>query len=162
MGWDSNYNWFTKSDVVNDLNKISPPNKLIASHSTHGILWQVVEIVQPSGKIVNIIVCNLIEKRDGKFWVKTLDESSHPYYYSCPMNFLALAPIQSKEWREKVINYWVANKTKYKVGSKVILTNGWKLEIIGTNPLSGMRIDSSEKVAYRIPKKFIVSEIHEE
>jgi hypothetical protein len=26
----------------------------------------------------------------------------HPYYYSCPLRYLDMAPVQSFEWRERV------------------------------------------------------------
>lgn len=161
MGWDSDSRWINKKDVINDLNKINSPNKLLGHHSTHGMLWQLIEYTSPSNIITNIIVCNLIEKRNGKYWVKSISEIEHPYYYSCSLDFLAQAPTTNKEWRQNVIAYWVKAKTKYAIGSRLLLSNDWKVSIIGLKPLAGMRYDIKDNSIYRIPKKMIISEVVE-
>lgn len=38
---------------------------------------------------------------------KPMEEGVHPYYYSCPLKYLAMVPeVASAEWREGVVNYW--------------------------------------------------------
>jgi hypothetical protein len=45
-----------------------------------------------------------------------MDESFHPYFYSCPLGYLRLVPIETfggcKEWRESVLEYHAERKAK--------------------------------------------------
>ncbi len=80
-----------------------------------GVLWSVWErtfvrngeAVQPTERW---ITCNLLRCRKDDGWgYKDLDESMHPFYYSCPLRYLNLVPIEvhggCKEWREGVRRY---------------------------------------------------------
>lgn len=58
------------------------------------IVWAVWE---RDGK--RIITCDLLEHNGG---FKAMDESWHPYYYSCPLAFLDMAPIVNNQWRDNV------------------------------------------------------------
>jgi hypothetical protein len=51
------------------------------------------------------IGCHLLESSGGEWGYKSLDESVHPYYYSCPLRYLDMAPVRSSEWREGVRAY---------------------------------------------------------
>src|SRR5574337_719100 len=55
-----------------------------------------------AGESVCYIGCHLLESSGGDWGYKSLDESVHPYYYSCPLRYLDMAPVQSPEWRERV------------------------------------------------------------
>ena len=55
-----------------------------------------------AGESVCYIGCHLLESSGGDWGYKSLDESVHPYYYSCPLRYLDMAPVQSSEWRERV------------------------------------------------------------
>lgn len=49
------------------------------------------------------IYFTLIEVRgDGHAW-KTMEESSGPYYYDCPLRFREAAPVRNAEWRMKCV-----------------------------------------------------------
>jgi hypothetical protein len=48
------------------------------------------------------IGCHLLESAGLEWGYKSLDESVHPYYYSCPLRYLDMAPVQSPAWRERV------------------------------------------------------------
>ncbi len=52
------------------------------------------------------ICCDLICCHSGEWGYKNMDESVHPYYYSCPLGYLKLVPIEQfggcKEWRDMV------------------------------------------------------------
>ena len=52
------------------------------------------------------ITCDLIRCHAGEWGYKDMDESMPPYYYSCPLKYLALVPIDQygghAEWREMV------------------------------------------------------------
>ena len=74
------------------------------------VLWSVVRITakQPglsglaAGESVCIICCDLLEASGNEWGYKSLVEVEHPYYYSCPLRFLAMAPEQCATWRALV------------------------------------------------------------
>lgn len=74
------------------------------------VLWTVVRVTArqagvmglAAGESVCYIGCHLLECSGGDWGYKSLDESMHPYYYSCPLRYLDMAPVQSSEWRERV------------------------------------------------------------
>jgi hypothetical protein len=109
MGWHSDYNWKSKKDVV--ASSLQPGRfnglNVIAHKSTRSGLWMVVE--NPDTGLRGIAF-DLIERRDGTYWVKEMAESDGPYYYDCPEKFLTMVPpIASKafmynnQWRSR---YW--------------------------------------------------------
>lgn len=56
------------------------------------------------------IACDLLRHQRGYGWgYKDMEESMHPYFYSCPLKYLALVPIEQYgghvEWREHVRSY---------------------------------------------------------
>ena len=57
------------------------------------------------------IGCDLFQysKENGGFGYKDMTEAEHPYYYSAPMSYLSLVPIErfggNEEWRAIVIEY---------------------------------------------------------
>jgi hypothetical protein len=71
-----------------------------------GILWQVWEFED------KFITCDILEYHKGYWYNKPLDESMHPYYYSCPLAYLAMTETVNKEWRESVKEYHAKAKTK--------------------------------------------------
>jgi len=71
-----------------------------------GILWQVWELED------KFITCDILEYHKGYWYNKPLDESMHPYYYSCPLAYLAMTETVNKEWRESVKEYHAKAKTK--------------------------------------------------
>ena len=77
-----------------------------------GVLWAVWERTfmndgletQPTERW---ITCDLLRYQMGYGWgYKELDESMHPYYYSCPLGYLEMVPIDqyggNEQWREGV------------------------------------------------------------
>ena len=54
------------------------------------------------GQSLRYIRCDLLERSGGQWGYKPLDESMHPYYYTCPLSYLDLAPEQSADWRAGV------------------------------------------------------------
>ncbi|HFX2658403.1 TPA: hypothetical protein ACID62_006427, partial [Pseudomonas aeruginosa] len=80
-------------------------------HTLDGdVLWTVVRVTArqagvmglAAGESVCYIGCHMLESSGGDWGYKSLDESVHPYYYSCPLRYLDMAPVQSSEWRERV------------------------------------------------------------
>jgi hypothetical protein len=43
---------------------------------------------------------------------KPMEESMGPYYYSCPLSYLDLAPVASWHWRDGVIQYHARRGSK--------------------------------------------------
>ncbi|TAA06146.1 hypothetical protein [Pseudoxanthomonas winnipegensis] len=83
----------------------------VIDHTLDGdVLWIVVRVTArqagvmglAAGESVCYIGCHLLESSGGDWGYKSLDESAHPYYYSCPLRYLDMAPVQSSEWRERV------------------------------------------------------------
>ena len=65
-----------------------------------GVLWAVWE--DPAGRH---ITCDVLEYRDNMWWNKPLCEGMGPFYYSCPLGYLAMVPPVDAEWREQVRQY---------------------------------------------------------
>lgn len=57
------------------------------------------------------IVCDLLRYLDGEWGYKDIEESMHPYFYSSPLKYLDLVPIEQygghAEWRDLVRQYHV-------------------------------------------------------
>jgi len=52
-------------------------------------------------------------KNPGGWAYKDMDESFHPYNYSCPMKYLEMTPtVQNQTWRDCVKEYWANQKAK--------------------------------------------------
>lgn len=86
----------------------------VIDHVLNGkVLWTVVRVTAKQAGIMNlaasesicIIGCNLLESAGLEWGYKSLDESEHPYYYSCPLRYLDMAPPQCAEWRERVRHF---------------------------------------------------------
>lgn len=79
-----------------------------------GVLWSVWERnftkngeeVQPSERWIQ---CDLLRCDQGEWGYKDMEESMGPYYYSCPLSYLELVPIDrfggNVEWREQVVEH---------------------------------------------------------
>jgi hypothetical protein len=69
------------------------------------------------------IACDLLrwDKSCNGWGYKDMEESSHPYFYSCPLGYLKLAPEKSKEWREGVRKYHEVRNHKYQIGDIIKL-----------------------------------------
>jgi hypothetical protein len=80
-----------------------------------GVLWSVWERTyttdnQTAKPTERWIACDLLQYQNNYGWgFKDMEESMHPYYYSCPKGYLALVPIDQygghAEWREGVRQY---------------------------------------------------------
>lgn len=82
-------------------------NKCLA-HCTRGnVLWAVWERYHiESGCTHRYITCDLMQRQRNYGWgYKDMCESMHPYYYSCPLKYLGMAPVASEPWRKGVREY---------------------------------------------------------
>lgn len=91
-----------------------------------GVLWTVWErtferggeTVQPTERW---IMCYVLQYRADCGWgYKDISESMHPYYFSCPLKYLAMVPIEqyggNREWREFVERYHAQAKDRRRAG----------------------------------------------
>ena len=79
-----------------------------------GILWSVWERsfskddaeTEPRQRWIQ---CDLLRCHSGEWGYKDMEESMHPYFYSCPLGYLNLVPIEQfgghEVWREGVRQY---------------------------------------------------------
>ncbi|PHQ34957.1 hypothetical protein [Rhodopirellula bahusiensis] len=89
-----------------------------------GVLWAVwerrfIKDGEDTEPTQRWITCDLIQyRRDAGFGYKDMDESMGPYYYSCPMKYLNMVPIDrfggNSGWREMVIDHHQRQREKRK------------------------------------------------
>lgn len=111
-------------------------------HCTKGnVLWTVRELTDKrSGQVEQYIGCDLLQSERGYGWgYKDMEESSHPYYYSCPLDYLAAVPVACEAWREGVREYHTRRKQRLRVGTTYALINRTipRVEIVRLRPLLG-------------------------
>src|SRR5689334_3571869 len=120
MGWLFPHHCKKRSDIIkHSLETIDQTRFRLAKHCCVGnVLWVVV-VEQATN--TGLIFCCLL-RRDGGIWgYKELDEASFPFCYTCPLAYLALAPVQSEVWRERVRLHHANRTHKLAVGQTVRL-----------------------------------------
>jgi len=126
------------------------------AHCVRGnVLWSVVEItVKQENRRQRVIVCNLLASDRGYGWgYKDMDESVHPFYYSCPLKYLDMAPVANADWRAEVQAYHRNRNRKVAIGHKVGLkgsTIPWVV-ITSLRPLLG----EYDGKRYRVPRRML-------
>lgn len=91
-----------------------------------GVLWTVWERtfekdgeqVQPTERRIG---CDLLQysKADEGWGYKDMEESMHPYYYSCPLRYLDMVPeVASEEWRRGVREHHARRKAQREATKK--------------------------------------------
>jgi len=116
MGWL--YSSRSRSELIHYL--IQPEDHPQAStrviaHALRGnVLWSVVEVTAKvegvhkdlaPGESMRYIRCDLLQRSAGQWGYKGMDEFVHPFYYTCPLSYLEMAPERSSEWRKEVRAY---------------------------------------------------------
>jgi hypothetical protein len=67
------------------------------------VLWSVERVTaRQTGHSDNFITVYLLDTNRGQRGYKPMEESMHPYCYSCPPSFLDLAPERCPAWRQDV------------------------------------------------------------
>lgn len=87
-----------------------------------GVLWAVWERTftingQRAQPTERWITCDLLRyQKDAGWGFKDMDESMHPFYYSCPIKYLDLVPVDqyggNPEWREGFQEYHARQKER--------------------------------------------------
>lgn len=160
MGWDFGKGQ-TRDELIKSLTTsfTSPEgiyNKCLKFHcSSWNVLWSVWEITQPDQTESRFIYCDLLKlEKDYGWGHKSMCEAEWPYYYNCPLEFLALVPIvASQEWRTYVLAFHSKKLRKFEVG-QVIELEGRKqngpFEVIKLKPFLGREISTNR--VYRLPR----------
>jgi len=104
MGW-----YFSPQSKVALIRELTAPCETERTRTTtlahslcDDVLWSVSEATPKDGNPQRYIRCDLLEYRNGMWGYKPLQEAMQPYYYSCPLAYLDMAPEQSRAWRDKV------------------------------------------------------------
>ncbi len=118
MGWYGGYN--SRQEIIDEItegyvNPHDPTQRVVyLKHCLRGnVLWGVCERKTSDG-VKRWITCDLLYYyRGDKTWsYKPLDESMHPYYYTCPLSYLDMVPVECEEWREGVREYHAKQREK--------------------------------------------------
>jgi hypothetical protein len=163
MGWSFIENT-TRRDVIEMLIKDESNQgyrwKTLKNCTRGNVLWTITERTHGNGdEVIRFIGCHLlqrsVETRYGRKVVswgyKSMDESVHPYYYSCPLSYLNEVPTECEEWREKVRLY----HHRYRIGDRLALVNCkvGHLVVTSLKPLVGKAHDGAR---YRVPRDRVV------
>lgn len=157
MGWLYG-NETNKADFVKSvLDDVSILNKVVKSSVVNNHLWVVVKCDNK-----NVIMLYLMSKYDGVWGCKSIPESSHPYYYDCPLYFFNYSKdFINEEWREKVRDFHKekSNKRSFisnlKVGDKIELKNS-KIPFVTCSRLIGTKIYGTyNNMEFKIPKSMV-------
>lgn len=115
MGWT--FSDWTRSELIELLTEPGETDTAryeTIAHAIRGdVLWQVIRfsskepapIELVTGCSSTIIGCTLLSRSSGWWGFKEIEEAKHPYYYSCPLCYLDMAPERCPEWREGVREY---------------------------------------------------------
>jgi hypothetical protein len=116
MGWYGDA--CTRKQKIDDLlkgnNRNWPIKHCYRGNAFSGILWSVWtcdDSLAFTG-LTNWIKCDKLEYKNGMWYHKPMEESMGPYYYSCPLSYLDLAPVASQNWRDGVIQYHARRGSK--------------------------------------------------
>jgi hypothetical protein len=154
MGWLFTHG-ATRSDIIKSRIKTEENETRRYETLKHclvgNVLWTVNRItVKETGEEKLFIGCDLLRAQRGYGWgYKDMEESSHPFYYSCPLAYLEMVPEKCAAWREGVRKY----HRKLVVGQTYKLANCRIPEITITSlrPLCGQY----GGLTYRIRKALI-------
>lgn len=146
----------TRGQLIDHLTRERDTCKTVAKFASGNHLW----VVHEDRKGERFIVLYLLQNQQGYGWgYKDIDESMGPYYYSCPLKFLELAPkAANAEWREEVRKYHArrANAKGVKLGDTLILIKGCKVPsvvVTSVRPLQG----THSGVLYNISRRLVES-----
>ena len=121
MGWY--FSSQSRSELIAELIAMQETERASAKIIAHALRGTVLSVVEMTAKVEGVhrdlapgqslryIRCDLLERSGNQWGYKPLEESMHPYDYSCPLSYLALAPEQSADWRAGVRAYHARRRT---------------------------------------------------
>jgi len=140
MGWSFGHS--RRADLIRALTNREDGERATRTCVAHcyrgsahrGVLWTVWLVVEKAtGKEIRFIGCDLLEYNrsmgPGYEWgYKDMCESMHPYYYSCPLKYLEMAPVACEEWREGVRKYHAEHSKKLEKGKVYHAVKGVRIQ----------------------------------
>lgn len=122
-------------------------------------LWRQARVTFKDGRPPMFYIAVDLLTKSGKEWgYKPMDVTVHPYYYTCPYNWLAEVPCSDskheKEWRAVMKTKHEMKKRALAVGQRYTLPDRKPNEIRITNlkPLLGQ---SAEGMVYSLKRSFL-------
>ena len=128
------------------------------AHTARGnVLWTVEQ--RPDGH--RFIGCILLSKDRGFGWgAKAMEESMHPYHYSCPLSYLDMAPETNATWREKVRFYHERRKlTNWKPGTRMTLPRCSPKGVFEIVSLKPLRARHENGIIFRLTRKLLAEAV---
>lgn len=77
-----------------------------------GVLWSIWECTALEPHRARWIQCDILQCVGGCWGHKPIEEAMHPFYFSCPLGYLDLAPVACEEWRAVVREHHVLARRK--------------------------------------------------
>ena len=169
MGWD-----FTKGATKQDIIQECCAGWSSAEHGSvttlaktvkGSHLWTIKERVKPDGTTERMIVLYLLAAQKDFGWgYKSMAAQEHPYYYTCPLSYLALVPCQGGEgevaWRGIVQAQAAAKAEAVKAtaacGDTVTLADGRRFEVRATLNGKIKQVMGQDGRVYRFAPRFMV------
>lgn len=160
MGWTFQHG-ATRADIIKRCTAFEENDRgrwtTLAFCTKGNVLWHVFEwLNKDTGEARNVIGCTLLMPHKAVGWgYKSMDETVHPYYYSCPLAYLDLAPETCPEWRAAVRRWHVQMSRKVSIGDLWSLV-GCKVptvEIVSVRPLRGR--GKPDGVLYRLSRRLL-------
>jgi len=120
MGWY--FSRQTRAQLIQELIRPQDSDRAhseVIAHTLRGnVLWSVVRVTAKQAGVLDLaegesttfIRCDLLQGSGGEWGHKPLEESMHPYYYTCPLRYLDMAPVRSAEWRDGVRSYHASRR----------------------------------------------------
>ena len=112
MGWTFSPMWATRKELVEERIESETYNgttRTVFKHCLRGnVLWTVWDISYDDGRPdKRFIGCDLLQNggADSGWGYKDMDESCGPYYYTCPLGYLKITPVNNQAWRDNVLAY---------------------------------------------------------
>ena len=170
MGWTFPYG-ATRSDIISQL---TPKERLYESghifrtlrHCCKGNVLYALHESGQGGETRKWIGVYLMQKHDGRWGYKDMEESMHPYYYNCPVSYLddADEPVNdsASKWREEVRRQAAERKRKKpKVGERWSLKSKSVPEVRITYVRGQSVRGVYQDLTYRVPRKILGEKIEE-
>ena len=154
MGWTFPHSTTTKArlkeEILSDY-RHHPNWKILKTALVGSCFWMALHSLKTDEKF---IVLYLMEKHDGVYGYKDMDETMHPFFYNCPLSLLDLTTSPKNEanpWRRAMranaARVAMRKITPIKVGDFVTVRNGkgfykvigrcgtrsWHIEDVKTN-----------------------------
>lgn len=113
MGW-----YYTiggdRRGVMDEIMAPSNYRKVLKRTLRGNVLWTVEEYKPDNGPSQKFIGCYLLQPHRDGWGYKPMNEAAHPYYYTCPLSWLAEVPEECHNWREGVRRYHERRKLRAK------------------------------------------------